>query len=435
MDYRIRIFDPEVLSALRLTLVWAVVALLPAYASAMVVASMSRGRGLRPLRGLAVLPGMFYAWVVLVLLRRFAPDFRFSMVAVALAWVLAGIPYLAVTFSEGIGDLDPRKREAMMSLGASRLRLWWHHDFLQTLPVQASALLQQLWYILTSFSIVMILGGGPPHETLEVAVYTSMRLDRVDPGLAAALAFWQALILISLRFAIRRLRSAPVTGFTPRHAGERTGRSPVVVWISMFAMVLLLATRQEPQEWIRPLFTSVSLAVLSATGALLLALAAYFSGWRGLAEIGAWISPMILSWICWSVSMRWNLGSLPVLVLIQSVLFSPWFARSVFPILDRKRTGEIEAARLLGAPAASAWIHVEWPRVRGPVLSVAGWVAALSVMEVSSVMWFSRGDFDTLSSWVQNLFLRFRIDEAGVGFAILGLLAYAFLWLTEKGGK
>jgi thiamine transport system permease protein len=303
------------------------------------------------------------------------------------------------------------------------------------LPVQASALLQQLWYILTSFSIVMILGGGPPHETLEVAVYTSMRLDRVDPGLAAALAFWQALILISLRLAIRRLRSAPVTGFTPRHAGERTGRSPVVVWISMFAMVLLLATRQEPQEWIRPLFTSVSLAVLSATGALLLALASYFSGWRELAEIGAWISPMILSWICWSVSMRWNLGSLPVLVLIQSVLFSPWFARSVFPILDRKRTGEIEAARLLGAPAASAWIHVEWPRVRGPVLSVAGWVAALSVMEVSSVMWFSRGDFDTLSSWVQNLFLRFRIDEAGVGFAILGLLAYAFLWLTEKGGK
>ena len=124
-----------------------------------------------------------------------------------------------------------------------------------------------------------------------------------------------------------------------------------------------------------------------------------------------------------------------MLVIIQSVLFSPWFARTVFPLLDRKRTGQLEAARLLGAPPVSAWIRVEWPRVRGPVLSVAGWVAALSVMEVSSVMWFSRGDFDTLSSWVQNLFLRFRIDEAGVGFAILGLLAYVFLWLTEKGGK
>jgi thiamine transport system permease protein len=435
MDFRIRIFDPEVLSALRLTLIWSGVALLPAYAAAMALASMSRGRGLRPLRGLAVLPGMFYAWVVLVLLRHLAPDFRFSMIAVALAWILAGIPYLAVTFSEGIGDLDPRNREAMMSLGASRLRLWWHHDLLQTLPVQASALLQQLWHILTSFSIVMILGGGPPHETLEVAVYTSMRLDRVDPGLAAALAFWQALILISLRIMIRRFRAAPVTGFSPRHAGERTGRSLVVVFISIAALVLLLATRQDPQEWMRPLLTSVSLAVLSSTGALIIALAAYFSGWRGVAEIGAWVSPMILSWICWSISMRWSLGSLPMLVLIQSVLFSPWFARTIFPLLDRKRTGEIEAARLLGAPAASAWILVEWPRVRGPVLSVAGWVAALSVMEVSSVMWFSRGDFDTLSSWVQNLFLRFRIDEAGVGFAILALLAYALLWLTEKGGK
>jgi ABC-type Fe3+ transport system permease subunit len=435
MDFRIRVFDPEVLAALRLTLLWSGVALLPAYASAMALASITRGRGLRPLRGLAVLPGMFYAWVVLVLLRRFAPDFRFSMVAVALAWVFAGIPYLAVAFSEGIGDLDPRNREAMMSLGASRFRLWWHHDFLQTLPVQASALLQQLWSILTSFSIVMILGGGPPHETLEVGVYTSMRLDRVDPDLAAALAFWQALILVSLRVAIRRFRSGPVTGFSPRHAGERSGRSLVMAGVWMSGLVLLLVTRPDPQEWIRPLLTSVVLAFLSSTGALLLAWGAYFSGLRMFAEIGAWVSPMVLSWVFWSVSIHWNLGSLPVLVIIQSILFSPWFARTVFPLLDRKRTSELEAARLLGAHAVGAWIRVEWPRVRGPVLSVAGWVAALSVMEVSSVMWFSRGDFDTLSSWVQNLFLRFRIDEAGVGFAILGLLAYAFLGLTEKGGK
>ncbi len=435
MDFKIRIFDPEVLSALKLTLLWSGISLVPAYAIAMAVASVSRGRGLRPLRGLAVLPGMFYAWVVLVLLRHLAPDFRFSMIAVTLAWILAGIPYLSVAFSEGIGDLDPRNREAMMSLGASRFRLWWHHDFLQTVPVQASALLQQLWHILTSFSIVMILGGGPPRETLEVAIYTSMRLDRVDPGLAAALAFWQALILLILRGFIGRLRSRPVTGFSPRHAGEHAGRNLPLVFISMVGLAVLVATRSDPEEWIHPLITSVVLAVLSALGSLLFSLGAYFSGWRMFAEIGAWVSPMVLSWICWGVSMRWSLGSLPVLVVIQSVLFAPWFARTVFPLLDRRRTEEMNAARLLGATPVRAWIWVEWPRVRGPVLSVAGWVAALSVMEVSSVMWFSKGDFDTLSSWVQNLFLRFRIDEAGAGFAILVLLAYAFLGMTEKGGK
>ena len=65
MDFKIRIFDPEVLSALKLTLLWSGISLVPAYAIAMAVASVSRGRGLRPLRGLAVLPGMFYAWVVL----------------------------------------------------------------------------------------------------------------------------------------------------------------------------------------------------------------------------------------------------------------------------------------------------------------------------------------------------------------------------------
>jgi thiamine transport system permease protein len=438
MDFRLRIFDAEVLAALRLTLIWSGVSLFPAYLVSLAIASLSRGRGLRSLRGFAVLPGMFYAWVVLVLLRHAAPDLRFSMFAVACAWVLAGIPYLTVTFSEGIGDLDPGNREAMMSLGASGWRLWWHHNFIQTLPVQASGLLQQLWHILTSFSIVMILGGGPPHETLEVAVYTSMRLDRVDPGLAAALAFWQAVILLAVRWAIGRLKSGPVSGFMPRHAGERYGKSSARRWGAaalILAIPALLATRAEPGAWIAPLWSSLMLAVLSATGALVLSMGAYFSGWRWVAELGAWVSPMVLSWVCWSVSMRWGLASLAVLAFIQAVLFAPWFARTVFPLLDRRRRVELEAARSLGATPVNAWIRVEWPRVRGPVLSVAGWVAALSVMEVSSVMWFSKGDFDTLSSRVQNLFSRFQIDEAGAGFAILCLLAYAVLWLTEKGGK
>lgn len=435
MEFKVRIFDPEVLSALRMTLIWSAAALIPSYILAMALASYSRGRGLRALRWFAVLPGMFHSLVVLVLLRHLAPDLRYSMVAVALAWILAGFPYLAVTFSEGIGDLDPKDREAMMSLGASGVRLWWHHDFLQTLPVQATGLLQQLWYYLTSFSIVVILGGGPPNETLEVAVYSSMRLDRVDPGLAVGLAFWQAAILVLVRGWIGRFRSGPVHGFTPRHAGERTARNVPLAIGAGVALVLLLVTRPEPREWIGPLLTSVILAFFSATGSLVWACGAYLSGWRFLAEIGAWVSPMVLSWVCWTASIRFSFSSLPVLVLIQSLLFAPWFARTVFPLLDRSRKTEIDAARLLGAGPVSAWMRVEWPRVRGPVLSMAGWVGALSVMEVSSVMWFSRGDFDTLSSWVQNLFVRFRIDEATSGFAILCLLAYIFLWLTEKGGK
>src|SRR5690606_31771253 len=42
----------------------------------------------------------------------------------------------------------------------------------------------------TSFAVVLILGGGPPHATLEVAIYQSLRFD-FDIGRTVTLAMVQ----------------------------------------------------------------------------------------------------------------------------------------------------------------------------------------------------------------------------------------------------
>jgi thiamine transport system permease protein len=427
MDSSLRILDPEVLSALLLTVQWSVLSIGPALVLAHGLVAAFRGRGGFVLRWLSVLPGMFYALIVLRLLKLLAPDLRYSGLAVCLAWILAAVPFLAAAIGEGIRDLDPRGREAMRSLGAGGWKLWWHHDVLPTWRTQTSALLQQLAIFLTSFSIVVILGGGPPNETLEVGIFTSVRLDRVDPGKAWAMAFWQSLLLICIQFLLLRLRGQGVRGFLARPPSPRVRRNRWFPLVFLPTLLLLVMSRENPRDWVVPLLWSLGLSFMAAGGAVLWALGSYALGFRMVAGAGAWISPMILTYLAWSSGFR---GFHPLVALagVQAILFAPGLARSWYPLLDRCRTSELEAARSLGAAPLEAWIRVEWPRVRGPLQAGAAWVAALSLLESSTVMWFAGSGFDTLSGRVQTLFIRFRIADAEAGFAILCLLAYAFLW-------
>jgi ABC-type Fe3+ transport system permease subunit len=181
----------------------------------------------------SVLPGMAYALVVLATLRTLGVQPRYSMASVIFAWILAGTPYLASVFSRARADLDPRNGEALRSLGASSFLRFWHHDFLGTRGAQVEALLQQFWLYLTSFSLVLILNGGPPNETLEVSIFTSMRLGEPRLGRALAYALIQSSLLVLLRIALNRLqgKEAEGPGVVEWGSGFRRSSSGLLVGI------------------------------------------------------------------------------------------------------------------------------------------------------------------------------------------------------------
>jgi thiamine transport system permease protein len=183
--------------------------------------------------------------------------------------------------------------------------------------------------------------------------------------------------------------------------------------------------------FLKPLGFSLAVGVFASVGAAGFSLSSYFSGMRWISDLGAWVSPVLFSLSVWQV-FSGVFTPLSNVVLIQSLFLAPWFSRAVFPLLDRVRNGELEAARTLGADRFQAWMGVEWPRIRGGVLSTLGMIFALSLSEVSSVMLFSKGSFDTLSSFSQNLFTRFRLDEAAFGAVLLLLLSLGAIWVTEE---
>ena len=74
----------------------------------------------------------------------------------------------------------------------------------------------------TSFTVVLILGGGPRSTTLEVAIYQSLRFD-FDPSRAAAFTVSQIVLTVCVVAAFARFGKPADTGFS----GSTGIRSPV----------------------------------------------------------------------------------------------------------------------------------------------------------------------------------------------------------------
>ena len=139
-----------------LTLQYSLLALFFSWIGSWSVLLLTGGRGTGIFRFFSVVPGMAYALFVLLILRWLGVESPYSMRSVLIAWTLAGVLYLSAGISEGIRDLGFRSKEALRTLGAGPVRAFLHHEFRGTLPVQTALLLQQFWFALTSFSLVMI---------------------------------------------------------------------------------------------------------------------------------------------------------------------------------------------------------------------------------------------------------------------------------------
>ncbi|MBC7397052.1 MAG: hypothetical protein H7333_06380 [Bdellovibrionales bacterium] len=422
----------ETLYTLKLTLVYSSLALLLSWAGALACVKLKSRRLFSLFEIFWVLPGFAYALITLFTLKMLHVQIRYSMNSVLIAWVIAGVPYLSLSFRQAWLDLDLRERDALVTLGAGPAQVWYYFDFLRTLPTQLSSLLQQYWLYLTSFSLVMILSGGPPNETLEVGIYTSVRLNQVNFTHACALGLWQMLILILLRFFLRK-QGVPISDRREKQSHRVAFKKQFFLLLAGVTLAIFFAKWKglDLDGFWLGLGTSLLLAATVSGFTLIFSLALYYSGLRWCAELGAWISPMLLTLFVWKI-FGFTLPPLLCCFLLQSLLFAPWVARSFFPLLDRSRTFELEAARTLGASPFRAWREIEWNRVKISAQWMAGFIFSLSLTEVTTVLLFSRNDFEPLSVWVQNYFLRFRLDEAIFGTGVLVMISYFAVSREER---
>lgn len=406
----------------------------------------------------------------------------YSLGGIVLAHVVFNLAISLSILSQGWREIDPRLREASVSLGDSQLGRF----FRLYLPLMSrrilAAFILVFIYCFLSFSIVLIF-GGVGFTTMEVQIYREFFVA-LNPGGAALLSLLQLLLTGALTLLLHLSRKDQPRGF--REDVDRPIREIPILsrilwlfyWFVMALLVLapmlflvyraffpegsfeftsfqvLFAVDPESSSPVgRPLeverlirsspagviFSSLGIAALvgtlTSTAAFLTARA--LKRWPLPAADGILLLPMLLS----GVSLSLGLGQLfpggearlAGVILAQSVLAFPLVFRVLRDAVIALPENFRLAASNLGAGVWFRFRTIDFPLLRRPLLNAFAFAAAVSLGDFTAAFTLGAGQIVTLPVALYRL-MGFRSFNSALALAVLTLGIVTTLFLFIQAG-
>ena len=384
----------------------------------------------------------------------------YGLPGVLLAHVFFNLPLATRLLLHGWSTIpaEELRLAAALSLGPRQtFRILELPMLARTLP---GALVIVFLICLTSFAVVLTLGGGPRATTIELAIYQSFRLDfdlsraallalvQVGVGLAAALA---ALSLGRLPQPGRGLdhpfRRWDSNGAVPRLLDALSIALAAALLFSPLAAILLRGLPQLPPEVFAATLRSLLVALLATavTGALALPLALAIGQGSGpgarwadaLAALPVAASPLaigtglflIVNPLADPVAL-----ALPLTALVNALMALPFALRALIPaVRDASRFDRL--ADSLGLTGFPRFRLVILPRLRAPLGFALGLAAALSMGDFGVIALFADPAGATLPMTMYGLMGAYRMAEAAGAALILVAAAFGLFWIFDRGGR
>lgn len=302
----------------------------------------------------------------------------------------------------------------------------------------------------TSFPIVLMLGGGPANQTLEVAIYTAVKQD-FDLGAAVALAAVQigvCSLVILLASALAPVPTGLGASAAPRwrdHAGWRVVQWLVLVLgVAGFLLPLLSVlvdgfgggvgnVLRRPAFW-QATLSSILIGTGSALLTLLLALLIGL-GRGGTAHpalrtvLGApafayLAVPAVVLSLGFFLLVR-SLGIAPaqaapaVVVIANSLLALPFAMATLGPPLEAVARTRGKLIRTLGLSGWTQFGTVEYPLIARDVGVLLALAFCFSLGDLGVIALFGTQDFQTLPLLMYRSLGSYRTNDAAAIAAIL----------------
>jgi thiamine transport system permease protein len=330
----------------------------------------------------------------------------------------------------------------------------------QTLP---GAFVLVFLLCLTSFAVVLTLGGGPRATTIELAIYQAFRFE-FDLGRAALLALVQiGLGLGAAGLALAVAPPEPGSGMdAPVRRWDGRGWRRVVDGLALtltaafvavpLASVFLRgvgALPDLPQSvlWAALRSAVVALAATGITLALALPLALMVGGAGGsrasrLAEVAGTLSiaasPLVLGtglFLILNPVVNPVALALPIAALVNALMALPFALRALIPPARETHLRFHRLAESLDLPPWARLRLVTLPRLRQPLGFALGLAAALSVGDLGVVALFTDPAQATLPLEMYRLMDAYRTDQAAAAALLLAALAFAMFWAFDRIGR
>ena len=360
---------------------------------------------------------------------------------------------------------------ARLKTGQSLALSAWQRFSVIDWPAIRSALpgLSAIIFLLafTSFPIVLLLGGGPANQTLEVAIYTAVRLD-FDLYGAVTLALVQIGVCASVVLAAAAFAPVPPS-LGPSHGQRWSDAGPArpVQWLILalslvgFALPLvailvdgfgggLAALLQRPTFWLSA-GTSFVIATLSAALTLVLALGLCLgrAATRDpalrtgiVAPSYAYLAvPAVVLALGFFLLVRGfgidpSVAAPAVVVLANALLALPFAVATLGPPLDAIARSRGRLIRALGLSGVRQFTDVEWPLIGREAGIVVALAFCFSLGDLGVIALFGTQDFATLPLLMVRALGAYRTnDAAAIAALMLCLTIAAFIAIPRLFGR
>ncbi len=327
----------------------------------------------------------------------------------------------------------------------------------------------------TSFTIVLVLGGGPAATTLEVAIYEALRYE-FDPPRAVALAALQLLLLLALNALLRRFSGpdAALTGALLRPVPHPARHQPQArltdaFWLTAatlftaapLAGIILQGLAASPWRLLgdaqvrQAILTSLGIAPPAAFAALSLTLA-LLSIWhtpRGNPPSRRWqtttetlatialITPPLLLAAGWFLLLHQagltpglEQGILPsalVVIALNALMALPFCWRILQPAMRELAQAQGPLAAHLGMSSLARLRLLLWPRLRRPLGLALALSLALSLGDLGAIALFGSERLTTLPLLLYQKLGSYRTTDAAALALLLLMLIAALMALAE----
>jgi thiamine transport system permease protein len=446
------------------------------------VLGVFRFPGRRLVRGVAlvpfVLPSVVLASAVAALLGPAGVvDLRGTWWAVLTAHAAFNLAVVVFVVGDACGRVGPAVEEAARSLGAGQLGALTRAVVPAVRPAIVSAGAVVFLLCLTSFGVLVVLGGGRV-TTVEVEVVQRATRQFDLPG-AAVLSLVQLVCVVVSLVVVGRLhrrRGAPTGRPRRRVPVRRSERWAVVGAVVTVAVVsglplaalvdrsFRLGRERTWSNWtnlgsvlegtglatspLAALGRSLSVAAVAALVATLVAVPAAAVAARapGRTADRAIVLPLAVSATTLGLGVLLLAGRPPLdlrgswwlVPALQALVAIPLVVRVVAPALRSLPDSTLESAATLGAGARARWWRVELPSVRAAVAAGAGVAFVACLGEFGATVFVARADRATVPVAIGQL--ASRPGAAGIGQAtalscILVVVCGAVLLLVDRLGE
>lgn len=328
---------------------------------------------------------------------------------------------------------------------------------------------------ITSFTIVLLLGGGPRATTLEVAIYQALRFD-FDPARAVTLTLLQIILTFAVMTLLARLGANTVgdanlsvaprryLSIGPAEAALNTlliaaallfvaGPMAAIVAAGLAADLARLAGEGSVRQ---AALTSIVLASLSALLSVALsfslvaarrALAARRGTGRGsllayAADTGAGfvlVVPPVVIGAGWFLLLR-HLGDptavAPLMVVaVNAIMAMPFAIRALRPAYDATSERHERLCAQLGISGWNRLWLIDGPVLRRPLATAFAFAMALSLGDLGVIALFGSDSLQTLPYLLLARMGSYRTADAAGLALLLGLVCFALVFLAHRLGK